>query len=154
MEMEEEPVTKKGVSRRGLLIGGAVGVAGVGALTLFNTKGSKKSAAGCISTDLSATEKKLAISNWPQYIDEDDGDYVSTLTQFIKDTGIDVTYTADVNDNSEFFAKVVNQLKACEPTGRDAFMLTDWMAARMIEAGYIQKLDKSKVPNLDANLIS
>lgn len=151
---EEEQVAKKGVSRRGLLIGGAVGVAGVGALTFFNTKGSGKTAAGCISTDISATEKKLTISNWPQYIDEDTSDYVSTLTQFIKDTGIDVSYTADVNDNSEFFAKVVNQLKGCQPTGRDMFMLTDWMAARMIQAGYIQKLDKANVPNLDANLIS
>ena len=34
------------------------------------------------------------------------------------------------------------------------FMLTDWMAARMIQAGWIQKLDASKVPNLHANLIS
>jgi len=33
-------------------------------------------------------------------------------------------------------------------------MLTDWMAARMIQAGWIQKLDKANVPNLDANLIS
>ncbi len=154
MDEEEEQVAKKGVSRRGLLIGGAVGLAGVGALTFFNTKGSGKAASGCISTDISATEKKLTISNWPQYLDEDKSGYVSTLTQFIKDTGIDVSYTADVNDNSEFFAKVVNQLKGCEPTGRDMFMLTDWMAARMIQAGYIQKLDKANVPNLDANLIS
>lgn len=153
-DFDDEPMPKKGVSRRGLLIGGAVGAAGIGALTFFNTQGSGKANPGCISTDLSSTEKKLTISNWPQYIDEDDGDYVSTLTQFIKDKGIDTAYTADVNDNSEFFAKVVNQLKACEPTGRDMFMLTDWMAARMIDAGYIQKLDKAKVPNLDANLIS
>ena len=154
MEEEEEQMPKKGVSRRGLLIGGAVGVAGVGALTLFNTQGSKKAAAGCISTDISATDKKLVISNWPQYIDEDTSDQISTLTQFQNETGIAVAYTADVNDNSEFFAKVVNQLKGCEPTGRDMFMLTDWMAARMIQAGYIQKLDKANVPNLDANLIS
>jgi spermidine/putrescine transport system substrate-binding protein len=32
-------------------------------------------------------------------------------------------------------------------------MLTDWMAARMIGLGWIQPLDKSKVPNLHANLI-
>ena len=39
-------------------------------------------------------------------------------------------------------------------TKRDMFVLTDWMAARMIQAGWIQKLDASKVPNLHANLIA
>ncbi len=152
--MEEEQTTKKGVSRRGVLIGGALGVAGVGALTFLGTQNRSQAAGGCVSTDISATDMKLSISNWPEYIDEDDGDYVSTLTQFQQDMGIDVSYVADVNDNSEFFAKVVNQLGSCAPTGRDMFVLTDWMAARMIQAGWIQKLDKANVPNLDANLIS
>lgn len=153
--MEDEEFTpKKGVSRRGLLIGGAVGAAGIAGLTLFNTRNRQRTLGDCLSTDISATDLKLTISNWPEYIDEDDGDYVSTLTQFIKDTGIDVAYTADVNDNIEFYSKVVNQLGACEPTGRDAFMVTDWMAARMIQSGWIQKLDKANVPNLDKNLIS
>ena len=34
------------------------------------------------------------------------------------------------------------------------FMLTDWMAARMVQMGWIQPLDKANVPNLDKNLIS
>ena len=152
--MDEQPTAKKGVSRRGLLIGGAAGVAAVGALSFFNTQNRKQVDGDCISVDTSATDKKLSISNWPEYIDEDDGDYVSTLTQFGQDMGIDVSYVADVNDNSEFFAKVVNQLGACAPTGRDMFMLTDWMAARMVQAGWIQKLDKANVPNLDKNLLS
>ena len=46
-----------------------------------------------------------------------------------------------------------NQLGACEPINRDMMMLTDWMAARMIGLGWIQPLDKAKVPNLHANLI-
>ena len=33
------------------------------------------------------------------------------------------------------------------------FVLTDWMAARMIQVGWIQKLDASNVPNLHANII-
>ena len=33
------------------------------------------------------------------------------------------------------------------------FMLTDWMAARMINLGWIQPLDPAKVPNLHKNLI-
>ncbi len=147
---------KKGVSRRGLMIGGAAGVAGLGAVYLMGRGGGggDDAAAGCVTTDLSDTESVLNMSNWPEYIDEDDGDYVSTLTAFQEESGIDVTYTPDVNDNVEFFAKVRNQLGACQPTGRDMFVLTDWMAARMIDAGWIQQLDKANVPNLDKNLIS
>jgi spermidine/putrescine transport system substrate-binding protein len=64
-----------------------------------------------------------------------------------------VTYTEDVNDNNEFFGKVQNQLAACQSTERDIVTLTDWMAARMIRLGWIQKLDKAKMPNVEANLL-
>lgn len=154
-EVTPEESSKKGISRRGVLIGGAVGAAGIGAFAFLNGRGGGGgTAAPCVTTDLSATQRTLAVSNWPEYIDEDDADYVSTLTQFQEDSGLAVTYTPDVNDNLEFFAKVRNQLGACQPTGRDMFVLTDWMAARMIDANWIQKLDKANVPNLDKNLIS
>jgi spermidine/putrescine transport system substrate-binding protein len=68
-------------------------------------------------------------------------------------TGIQVTYNTDVNDNAEFFAKVRNQLAACEPIGRDIITLTDWMAARMIGLGWMQKLDHGNLPNVDSNLV-
>jgi len=107
-----------------------------------------------MASDLSEQDLKLIVSNWPEYIDTDDDGYDSTLTLFAKNYGLDVSYTADVNDNIEFFAKVENQLGSCQSTKRDMFMLTDWMAARMIQLGWIQPLDKANVPNLDANLIS
>lgn len=136
---------------------GVGGLAALGAsgflLTRFDTPDQKQDPATCTTADLSESDKKLVFSNWPEYIDEDDGDYVSTLTQFEKDTGIEVRYTADVNDNNEFFAKVKNQLGSCASSKRDLFALTDWMAARMIQVGWIQKLDASKVPNLHANII-
>ncbi|MFI5428083.1 spermidine/putrescine ABC transporter substrate-binding protein [Aeromicrobium sp. UC242_57] len=136
-------------------IGGSAAFLGVSgfALTRFDTPDRKQDPATCVGKDLSATQKKLVFSNWPEYIDEDDGDYVSTLTQFEKDTGIDVQYTADINDNSEFFAKVSNQLGSCSSSKRDLFALTDWMAARMIQVGWIQPLDPANVPNLHANII-
>ena len=59
-----------------------------------------------------------------------------------------MTYTDDVNDNNEFFGKVRNQLPACQPIGRDIMVLTDWMAARMIGLGWVQKLDHAKMPNV------
>jgi spermidine/putrescine transport system substrate-binding protein len=144
------------VDRRTMLkgVGGvaALGLSGL-ALTRFDTPDREQDPATCSADDLSATEKRLVFSNWPEYIDEDDGDYVSTLTQFERDTGIKVQYTADVNDNNEFFAKVQNQLGSCSSSKRDLFALTDWMAARMIQVGWIQKLDAAKVPNLHANII-
>lgn len=144
------------LDRRTVLRGmGGVAAVGMGSLVLggCGTSGSKQDADECKSTDVSSTEKKLVISNWPEYIDEDDKGYTSTLTDFEKATGIKVDYTADVNDNNEFYGKVKNQLGACASTKRDMFMLTDWMAARMIQSGWIQKLDASKVPNLHANII-
>ena len=144
------------LDRRTVLRGmGGVAAVGMGSLVLggCGTSGGKQDADDCTSKDVSATEKQLVVSNWPEYIDEDDGDYVSTLTQFQKDSGITVDYTADVNDNNEFYGKVKNQLSACSATKRDMFMLTDWMAARMIQSGWIQKLDAANVPNLHANII-
>ncbi|AXT85252.1 ABC transporter substrate-binding protein [Aeromicrobium sp. A1-2] len=145
-----------GLERRTLLkgMGGLTALgASAGALTLFNTPDREQDPADCQATDVSESDKRLIYSNWPEYIDEDEDGYVSTLTQFEKDTGIKVTYTADVNDNNEFFAKVSNQLGSCSSSKRDLFALTDWMAARMIQVGWIQKLDASKVPNLHNNII-
>lgn len=145
-----------GVDRRTLLkgVGGlaALGVSGF-ALTRFDTPDREQDPSTCRAEDVSDTDKRLVFSNWPEYIDQDDGDYISTLTQFERDTGISVQYTADVNDNNEFFAKVANQLGSCSSSKRDLFALTDWMAARMIQVGWIQKLNAENVPNLHANII-
>ena len=101
---------------------------------------------------MSASDKSLVISNWPGYIDPKKKP-TSTYQVFQDRTGITVDYTDDVNDNSEFYAKVKNQLGTCQPIGRDMMVLTDWMAARMIGLGWVQPLQAAKVPNLHANLI-
>ncbi|MEV6690220.1 spermidine/putrescine ABC transporter substrate-binding protein [Micromonospora sp. NPDC051196] len=146
------------LTRRGLLtgtLGSAALLAAGGTLAGCGTPGAQQTETGCVSEDLSGTEKKLAFSNWPQYMDVDDDDNAKrpSLDGFVSKTGIQVAYTEDVNDNNEFFGKVQNQLAACQGTGRDLMVLTDWMAARMIRLGWIQKLDKSKLPNVDANLL-
>ncbi|MEU5552913.1 spermidine/putrescine ABC transporter substrate-binding protein [Micromonospora sp. NPDC047793] len=146
------------LTRRGLLtgtLGSAALLAAGGTLAGCGTPGAQQTEAGCVSEDLSGTEKTVAFSNWPQYMDVDDDDASKrpSLDKFVTDTGIQVTYTEDVNDNNEFFGKVQNQLAACQGTGRDVMVLTDWMAARMIRLGWIQRLDKSKLPNVEANLL-
>jgi spermidine/putrescine transport system substrate-binding protein len=147
-----------GLSRRGLLkAGGGAAFAGVSlaalSLPFFSTDGAEQDPATCRADDLSDAQKKLIVSNWPQYIDEADDGSPTTLTNFEKRTGIAVTYTDDVSDNAEFFAKVRNQLGSCQPVGRDMMVLTDWMAARMIGLGWVQPMDAKKVPNVEKNLI-
>ncbi|GIJ11352.1 extracellular solute-binding protein [Micromonospora andamanensis] len=146
------------LTRRGLLtgtLGSAALLAAGGTLAGCGTPAAQQTEEGCVSEDLSGTEKTLAFSNWPQYmdVDEDDESKRPSLDGFVSRTGIQVTYTEDVNDNNEFFGKVQNQLAACQSTGRDIMVLTDWMAARMIRLGWIQKLDKAKLPNVEANLL-
>ncbi len=145
------------LSRRGLIRGGgAVAFVGLSAaalkLPLFEVAGAQQDPAVCTAEDLSSSEKQLIISNWPQYIDPRRNEN-GTFQTFQRESGITVTYTDDVNDNAEFYAKVRNQLGSCEPIDRDMMMLTDWMAARMVGLGWIQPLDRDKVPNLHANLI-
>jgi spermidine/putrescine transport system substrate-binding protein len=157
--MARKSVRRPGsVDRRAFLRG--VGAAGVAftlpeLLAACGTSGSKQSAASCVSKDISATDKTLNFSNWPEYIDvTEDGNGMPSLDRFIKQTGIKVTYNTDINDNEEFFAKVQNQLGDCQPIGRDIVTMTDWMAGKMIELGWIQKLDHANIPNVHANLIS
>jgi spermidine/putrescine transport system substrate-binding protein len=121
-------------------------------LPFFGVGGAQQDPATCKATDVSATDKRLIVSNWPAYIDPPHK-AGSTLSVFEQRTGISVTYNDDVNDNNEFYAKVKNQLGACQPVQRDIMVLTDWMAARMIGLGWVQPLDASKVPNLHKNLI-
>ena len=97
--------------------------------------------------DQSATDKKLNWSTWVSYIDADDDGNRPTLDRFMEQTGIEVDYREDVNDNSEFDAKVRPQLEAGQDIGRDIVVLTDWMAAQWIRRGYAQKFDRAWVPN-------
>ncbi len=145
-----------GVSRRGFLQGMSLSALAVGsgaALAGCGTSGAKIGAGGCDEADQSVTEKQISFSNWIGYVDPVKAKDTSTLEKFEQQTGITVDYDADINDNESFFAKVSPQLRSCKPTGRDVFVLTDWMAARMIDLGWLQELDHSNMPNVDANLI-
>src|ERR1700712_1288364 len=144
-----------GISRRGLLRGGGgavFAVGSLGALRLFNVPDAVQDPMDCMARDVSGSQKDLVVSNWPAYIDPIKKS-TSTLQVFEQETGISVSYTDDVSDNSEFFAKVRNQLGACQPIGRDIMVLTDWMAGRMINLGWVQPLDAKAIPNVHENLI-
>jgi spermidine/putrescine transport system substrate-binding protein len=89
---------------------------------------------------------KLVFANWPLYIDQK-GKRRPTLEDFEKKTGVKVQYVEEVNDNEEWFGKYQAQLSQGQDIGRDLTVLTDWMAGRMVRLGYVQKKDKSAIPN-------
>jgi spermidine/putrescine transport system substrate-binding protein len=89
----------------------------------------------------------LTISNWPLYIDK------KTVPDFEKATGVQVKYIEDVNDNAEFFGKVQPLLAKGQSGGRSIFVVTDWMANKMHDLGYLQNFDKSAIPNVVHNMV-
>jgi len=95
-------------------------------------------------------DRSFTFANWPLYIDTvEDGWFETTsLEDFTEETGIAVEYLEEVNDNVDWFAKVQAQLQAGENIGRDLVVLTDWMASRMINRGWLEELDHSKIPNM------
>jgi spermidine/putrescine transport system substrate-binding protein len=133
---EARSVLNSMVSRRAVLAG-AGAVAGAGALAACGS-----------SSDSAGAKNTVRWGNWPLYLDVDDsGKNYPTLQAFTKETGIDVKYFEDYNDNDEFFGKVQAQLKLGKDIGYDLVCPTDWMAARWIRLGYTQKFDAANVPN-------
>ncbi|MFN8160216.1 MAG: spermidine/putrescine ABC transporter substrate-binding protein [Solirubrobacterales bacterium] len=141
----------RGIGRRAagrLAVAGAVLGAAVGLVACGGGGGIEQGAnTGQVSTAKNGPVKgSLTISNWPLYIDS------QTVPNFEKKTGVSVKYIEDVNDNVEFFGKLRPQLASGTSGGRSIVVLTDWMAGRMIDLGYVQKLDKSALPNVEKNL--
>jgi spermidine/putrescine transport system substrate-binding protein len=139
------------VSRRTMLAGGG-GIAAALALAACSTGGGEK-AKPTAAADKSDTDKTLNWANWASYIDEDDDGNYPTLVEFTKQTGIDVKYLVDVDDNNSYYAKVKDQLALGQDIGADTAVLTDWMVSRLIRLGYTQKLDHANIPNI-SNLVS
>jgi spermidine/putrescine transport system substrate-binding protein len=148
-----------GLTRRSLLAGaGAAGLlsllaaCGTGGTT--PSGGGETGAALTPATDLSDTEKLVRWSNWTLYLDYDDssGTY-PTLEKFIETSGIDVTYTEDIDSNDSYFGKYQNQLSNGQDIGADVMTLTDWMVARLMRLGYVQPLTLDNMPNVKANML-
>ncbi|RFU83313.1 spermidine/putrescine ABC transporter substrate-binding protein [Streptomyces triticagri] len=145
------------LSRRTLLrasSGGVLAAGGLAGLSACGIPAATKQSGGTAADDHSKDEKRLHFSNWTEYMDvaEDDKNRRPTLEAFAERTGIKVKYTEDINDNSEFFGKIKPQLAAGQDTGRDLICVTDWLAARLIRFGWVQKLDPANLPHAYANL--
>jgi spermidine/putrescine transport system substrate-binding protein len=156
LPLSTQAALARGALSRRSVMSGALGLGTIAVLSACGSKGrnassgSKGSASPTAKAaqDMSGSEKVVNWSNWPEYIDVDDKTQAHpTLDAFEKKTGIKVSYTEDYNDNDEFYAKVRPLLAAGNDTGRDVWCSTDWMVARLIRQGYVQKLDPANIPN-------
>jgi len=142
------------LTRRRLLERAGLGVAAVSLPGLLAACGGSESKSG--SKQTTAEERKqlaktLVFSNWPLYIDVNEKTKKHpSLDQFTKQTGVKVKYVEDINDNDQFFGKIEGPLSQGRGVGRDIVVLTDssGLPARMIELGWLEKLDKSAIPNM------
>ncbi len=149
------------LSRRSVLGGaGALGIAG--ALSACGTSSSTDSGSDAgasagpgpqAATDRSASEKVVNWANWTLYLDYDEATKTyPTLKKFEAETGLTATYAEDIDDNETYYGKVQAQLRQGQDIGKDIITLTDWMAARLVKAGWVQKLDQANIPN-GANIL-
>lgn len=135
-------VRQQQFNRRQLLRGAAVAGAGLGTLGL----------ASCSSGGGSAND--IAWGNWTYYLDYDEKTGTNpSLDQFIDETGINVRYIEDIDDNNTFYGKIKDALAQDKFTGYDVITFTDWMNARLIEAKQIQEFDYANMPDVKANLV-
>ncbi len=93
-------------------------------------------------------DQKITINvyNWGEYISLDDGidSLYDTNKEFEKLTGIEVNYTTFAS-NEELYAKLKNG-----GASYDIIIPSDYMIARMINEGMLEKLNFANIPNYDA----
>lgn len=144
-----------GLSRRALL---GTGLAAGTGLALTGCAPPEPPSGGVANLDLpkdvSASDKTLKWANWTAYLDMNGKETRSpSLDAFMEKTGIEVTYSEDIDDNDSYYAKVGPQLRADQSIDRDIFTLTDWMAARVIRDQLCQPLELIQMPNVVSNML-
>ncbi|HZU20563.1 MAG TPA: spermidine/putrescine ABC transporter substrate-binding protein [Gaiellaceae bacterium] len=113
--------------------------------------GSSTKASTTSAGSTQALPKTITFSNWPLYIDVNQKTQSHpSLVAFEKHYGVHVKYLEDINDNDSFFGKIEGPLSQGQSIGRDLIVLTDssGLPGRMIELGWLEKLDKSAIPNI------
>jgi len=148
-----EQITRQAFIRRAAAGGALLSVPGLLA-ACGGGSGSSASTASGGSTVAKTLPKTITFSNWPLYIDVGKGKTHPSLQQFQQHYKVHVNYIEDINDNDSFFGKIEGPLSQGQSVGRDLVVMTDssGLPQRMIELGWLEKLDKSAIPNFK-NLI-
>jgi spermidine/putrescine transport system substrate-binding protein len=141
---------RKTLTRRTALAGAAgVGAAlGLAACAPAGDGGGATSEALVPATDVSDSEKVLVWNNWPSYMDLSEDELSQpTLDRFQEQTGITVEYLEEYNDNDEWYGINRNEIIAGKDVGADLVCPTEWLAARLVRDGQVQKLDIASMAN-------
>ncbi len=83
----------------------------------------------------------INVYNWGEYISDGSDGTMNVNQEFTKRTGIHVNYTT-FDTNESLYSKLVSG-----GASYDVIFPSDYMVARMIEEGMLQKLDFSNIPN-------
>jgi spermidine/putrescine transport system substrate-binding protein len=175
--VKQDDLTQRPISRRAVLQGGSlVGLSAFlaactggtpatsGPTTAPEPTAAPPSADGATPAPATAAPPQevtgpLNFANWDAYIDlteVGDGEYdlpSPTLDDFTKAYNVEVNYAnAEIEDNESFVATIQPQLSAGVSTGWDLIVLTDWMAANIVNAGWAEAIDPANVPTALANV--
>jgi spermidine/putrescine transport system substrate-binding protein len=149
-ERMNDPITRKQLLRRAAAGGITLSVPGL--LAACGGGGGiegQQPAETAATTVEQVLADEITVSNWPFYIDQsDDATEFPTLEQFTEATGVDVNYLEDINSNEEFFGEIQAPLSRGQSIDRDIIVPTAWLAARLLDLGYLQQIDKSAIPNI------
>jgi spermidine/putrescine transport system substrate-binding protein len=141
-----DALTRLELLRRAALGGAALSLPGL----LAACGGDDDETTGTTTAEERQIAKSIRWSNWSYYMDVDPKTKKHpTIEEFEQRYGTNVTYTEDVDDNAGFFAKIQPLLSRGRSTGRDLIVMTDNSPypAILIEKGWVEKLDKTAIPN-------
>ncbi|AKT52225.1 polyamine ABC transporter substrate-binding protein [Arsenicicoccus sp. oral taxon 190] len=140
------PLPSRRLTRRGLL-GSAAGAALLAACAPPAPPTAARTTRA-LPADRSATERRVAFASWTQYLDQDERTKrFPTLDEFVRATGIQVSYTEEIDDNDLYVNKIAPQLRAGQDIGRDLIVLSDWMVNRVIAQELVQPLELIRMPH-------
>ena len=156
-ERFERLVREHNLTRRHLLQRGGYGALTLSSLAYLAACGggvekSKKEDAKTIPKGQIA--KTLAFSNWVLYIDNGDkpakSETLNALQEEVRRRRSSTPRTSTTTTSSS--ARSARSTPAGNSGGRDIHVVTDWMCNRMNQLGFVQRFDKSQMPNAVKNI--
>jgi spermidine/putrescine transport system substrate-binding protein len=147
------------LSRRTVLKGAGMGVAGISMASLLAACGGDDGGGGGADpTEVFSGEPgpTVQFANWPLYIDQakdkDGNVYYPSLKEFKDETGIEVNYETVIQSNEEFFGKIQPQLAAGDPTGWDIIVITNGRQFNVLTGNeWVYRLNPAMRPNFEEN---
>ncbi len=163
-----QEIMRRRLTRRSVLRGAGMGVAGVSLASILAACGSDggtgggggggNGGGGFDIGEIYAGEpgSSLNFANWPFYLDQakDEGGsvYNPSLALFQERTGITVNYEDVINSNAEFFGRLRPILESGDSTGWDVIVITNGREfTALTKNEWVYPLDPARRPNFDAN---